>query len=473
VDESDQLSSGDQRDLSWAFAQARRNEQELDPSVFVFLEQVLNGALLQRSGSGFSYQSLRRCAMRLQQYSGPVMAKGVEDTAFYRYNRFIALNEVGGDAARFGANVAAFHKINQARAQRWPHAMLGTATHDTKRGEDMRARLAALSEFAEEWTQQLPVWSRILRGPSVPEAAALSPDRNDEYLLLQLLLGAWPCELLRGDTPDAGQLQAFAERIRNTMVKSMREARVHTGWAFPNAAYEDATLGLIDAALTGNRAGAFLTSFVPFVRQIANCGVDKSLVQTVLKLTSPGVPDLYNGSELWDLSMVDPDNRRPVDYMLRASLLQQIDARLQIDRAAGMRELRRDWCDGAIKLATIATVLRHRQTHGTLYSDADYQPLPAAGQRADDLCAYARTRSGENLIVVATRRARRSGIADEWGDTLLPVPEHLRRQSWLELLTGRSIVLQADTLRPSDLLADLPVAVLSATVDPDTGGAGQ
>jgi (1->4)-alpha-D-glucan 1-alpha-D-glucosylmutase len=291
--------------------------------------------------------------------------------------------------------------------------------------------------------------------------------------LLQSLLGAWPCELLRGDTPDAAQLQAFAERIRNTMLKSMREARVHTGWAFPNAAYEDATLALIDAALTGNRAGAFLTSFVPFVRQIANCGVDKSLVQTVLKLTSPGVPDLYNGTELWDLSMVDPDNRRPVDYALRANLLRHIDARLQIDRAACMRELRRDWCDAGIKLATIATVLRHRQAHERLYSEGDYQSLPAAGQRADDLCAYARTRSGDSMIVVATRRARRSGDHDEWRDTLLPVPEHLRRHSWLELLTGRSIALQGDSLRPSELFADLPVAVLSAPADPDTAGAGQ
>jgi len=471
VDETGQLSSDDQRDLNWAFAQARRNENELDPSVFAFLEPVLSGALVQRPGSGFSYQSLRRCAMRLQQYSGPVMAKGVEDTAFYRYNRFIALNEVGGDSARFGANVTAFHKTNQARAQRWPHAMLSTATHDTKRGEDMRARLAALSEFGEEWTAQLPVWSRILRGPTVAEESALRPDRNDEYLLLQLLLGAWPCELLGSDAPDPDQLREFAERVRNTMVKSMREARVHTGWAFPNSEYENATLALIDAALTGNRASAFLNSFVPFVRSVANSGVDKSLVQTVLKLTSPGVPDLYNGTELWDLSMVDPDNRRPVDYALRARRLQEIDTRMLDDRAQCMRELRRDWCDAGIKLATIATLLRHRRTHEALYEQGDYQPLSATGQRADDLCAYARTRNGDRMIVAVNRRTR-PDKRDDWRETQLPIPEHLRRASWHELLTGRSIQIQGETIQPSVLFAELPVAVLIVPADPGIAGSG-
>jgi (1->4)-alpha-D-glucan 1-alpha-D-glucosylmutase len=462
VDETGELDSADQRDLSWAFAQARRNEAELDPSVFNFLEQVLTGALLQRSRSGFSYQSLLRCAMHLQQYSGPVMAKGVEDTAFYRYNRFIALNEVGGDPDRFGATVAAFHKINQARAQHWPHAMLATATHDTKRGEDTRARLAALSEFAGEWIQQLPVWSRVLRGPAIADEASLKPDRNDEYLLLQLLLGTWPCELLTTDARDPSLLEGYAQRIRATLVKSMRESRLHTGWAFPNSEYEEAMLGMIEAALTGSRASAFLGSFVPFVRKVADCGVDKSLIQTVMKLTCPGVPDLYNGSELWDLSMVDPDNRRPVDYALRTRLLHHIDERLAADRARGMSELRCEWYDGGIKLSTIATLLRHRRDHEQLYSEGDYQGLPASGARADDLCAYARNRNGDKLLVAAVRRAHRADGSKDWEDTLLPLPEPWRKSAWRELLTGRQIALGDEFVRPAELFGQLPVVVLSA-----------
>ncbi|HEX4377885.1 MAG TPA: malto-oligosyltrehalose synthase [Steroidobacteraceae bacterium] len=460
VDETGELDSADQRDLSWAFAQARRIESELDPSVFNFLEQVLTGAFIQRTRSGFSHQTLLRCAMRLQQYSGPVMAKGVEDTAFYRYHRFIALNEVGGEPTRFGMTVTAFHKTGQARSHRWPNAMLTTATHDTKRGEDMRARLVALSEFAEEWTQQLPVWSRILRGPATGEDAGSRPDRNDEYLLLQLLLGAWPCELLQADAPDADQMKAFAERVRNTMVKSMRESRVHTGWAFPNQAYEDATLALIDNALTGSRANAFLGSFVPFVRAVADCGVDKSLAQTVLKLTSPGVPDIYNGSELWDLSMVDPDNRRPVDYARRRQLLDQVDERLAADRSRAMRELRRDWHDAGIKLAVIATILRHRQQYADLYTLGDYQPLPVSGPRSDEICAFARTHGGQRLIVAVARRARRPAGDNYWQDTAVSFNE---QASWHELLTGRSVTSGSDAgaLDAAKLFADLPVAILA------------
>src|SRR5580658_919616 len=197
----------DRRDIAWAMTRARRSDPDVHPSAFDFLQNTLMAETEQPPTQELSRTAAHRLAMKLQQFSGPVMAKGVEDTAFYRYNRFVALNEVGGDPDRFGATVAAFHTTNQARADRWPHAMLATATHDTKRGEDTRARLAALSEFAEEWTQQLPVWSRILRGPAVPEDSVLKPDRNDEYLLLQLLLGAWPCELLASEAPDAQQLQ--------------------------------------------------------------------------------------------------------------------------------------------------------------------------------------------------------------------------------------------------------------------------
>jgi (1->4)-alpha-D-glucan 1-alpha-D-glucosylmutase len=472
LDGSGELDAADQRDLAWALSRARRYETEIDPSVFGFLEQVLTGALRRQPRSGFSHQALLRCAMRLQQYSGPVDAKGVEDTAFYRYQRFIALNEVGGDPDRFGGTLAAFHRTNQLRAQRWPHALLTLATHDTKRGADARARLAALSELAPQWREQLPTWSRILRGPASPTNGNSRPDYNDEYLLYQLLLGSWPCELLlldaagtaRGEPADPAPppaLTAYAERVRAAMTKSMREARVHTNWAIPNTEYEEAMTALVDAALTGARSAAFLSAFLPFARQLAVLGAHNSLVQTLILLTAPGVPDLYNGAELWDFSMVDPDNRRRVDYERHALLLDALLADLQGDRAAGMASLLRDWPDGRIKLAVTQTLLQHRRARAQLYAAGDYQPLQAEGAEADEICAYARTHGEHSLIVAAARFPSRRLTRSFEATTRLSVPVALQPiRDWHELFTGRTLRLQEDGLRAQALFDILPVAVL-------------
>ncbi|HXR19547.1 MAG TPA: malto-oligosyltrehalose synthase [Steroidobacteraceae bacterium] len=462
MDSSAMLDGADQRDLDWALAQARRNETAIDPSVFSFLEQVLTARLIQRPHSGFSHVSLLHCATRLQQYSGPVAAKGLEDTAFYRYNRFIALNEVGGDPSRFGSTLAAFHRANQQRAQRWPHSMLATATHDTKRGEDARARLAALSEFPEEWARHVSVWARILRGPNAQLGAgdaALQPDRNDEYFLYQLLLGSWPSELLDEQQCESAALGAYAERVQQTMLKSMREARVHTSWAFPNAPYEEAMKALIESGLTGSRASAFMTAFLPFARQVANAGMHNSLIQTVVKLTAPGVPDLYNGGELWDLCMVDPDNRRPVDYALRERQLREIDTALRTDRSAAVRQLMLDWRDGRIKLAVIAILLRHRAEQPDLYASGDYQPLPASGPRAEEIGAYLRTRGDRRLIVALARYTHRREADGFDEQTHVPIPDALAGGPWRELLSGLTLAA-ASRLEPRALFSHLPVAVL-------------
>jgi (1->4)-alpha-D-glucan 1-alpha-D-glucosylmutase len=467
LDDSGELDPADQRDLAWALSRARRYETEIDPSVFVFLEQVLTGALRRQTQSGFSHQALLRCALHLQQYSGPVGAKGVEDTAFYRYERFIALNEVGGDPDRFGGTLAAFHRTNQLRAQRWPHALLTLATHDSKRGADARARLAALSELPAEWREQLPIWSRILRGPAAHTGTSVRPDYNDEYLLYQLLLGSWPCELLLLDAAGAAPsappptLAAYAERVRAAMVKSMREARAHTNWAIPDLEYEEAMTGLIDAALTGSRSASFLSAFLPFARRVAVLGVHNSLVQTVIALTAPGVPDLYNGTELWDFSLVDPDNRRPVDYEHRARLLEALPEDLSGDRASAMASLLRDWPDGRIKLAITQTLLHHRRSHAPLYDTGDYQPLQAGGDEADEICAYARARDGQSLIVATARFPGRRLARGFGAATRLALPPGLPCASpWRELLTGRTLRADAEGLCAQALFHILPVAVL-------------
>jgi (1->4)-alpha-D-glucan 1-alpha-D-glucosylmutase len=459
MDGSATLAAAGRRDLDWALAQARRYETELDPSAFDFLEQVLTGRLIDHPHNGYSRVTLLRCATRLQQYSGPVAAKGLEDTAFYRYNRFIALNEVGGDPHRFGGTIAAFHRATQFRAQHWPHAMLTTATHDTKRGEDTRARLAALSEYPEDWARNVLIWSRIVRGPD--SAAQIQPDRNDEYWLYQQLLGSWPAEQLEEPACSSESLAEFGGRVREAARKSMREARVHTSWAFPDAAYENAMMQLIDTALTGARADAFLPAFLPFARRVAATGVRNSLVQTALKLTTPGVPDTYNGADLWDLSMVDPDNRRAVDYAMRAGLLRAIDVDLQDDRARHMAHWLTNWPDGRIKLALIVTLLRHRREQPALYADGDYQPLPSSGPRAEEIGAFARTHGSERVIIAFARFPRRQELEPFDGSTVLPLTDSFGSGDWLDLLSGRRITADSRGFSGQSLFALLPVAVLT------------
>jgi (1->4)-alpha-D-glucan 1-alpha-D-glucosylmutase len=452
VDGNASPSEADRRDLDWAVAQARRNETDVDPSVFDFLAQLLSTDLVARPRNGFSRHSVVRLAMRVQQYSGPVMAKGLEDTAFYRYNRFVALNEVGGLPNRFGISIAAFHWANAQRATSSPHAMLGTSTHDTKRGEDVRARLAVLSEMPEEWQRQVHIWNRILRARLGDVEGTAPPDRNDEYLFYQLLLGAWPPELTQTDTDG---VRVFSERIESAMLKSVREAKLHTTWASPNAAYEQAILDFVRVALDVSRQNAFLDVFIPFQEQVAALGVSNSLVQTALKLTLPGMPDIYQGSELWDLSLVDPDNRRPVDYPLRARLLAETTT---------LSAMARDWRDGRIKLAVTAALLAERRKRPPLFAYGGYEPLTASGPKADHICAFSRTDGDHALLVVAARFPVRMKADPGWDGTEVAWPRNGdQTTSWRDLLTGQTVACEGETLSIGTLLNILPVAVLTRT----------
>ncbi|MCK8783020.1 malto-oligosyltrehalose synthase [Roseomonas sp. NAR14] len=448
----------DRRDLDWALAQARRRQPDLDPSVFDFLARLLSGALVAEPRSGYSRAAALRVAMKVQQYSGPVMAKGLEDTAFYRYNRFAALNEVGGHPDQFGIGLPAFHKANAQRAKRWPAAMLGTSTHDTKRGEDVRARLAVLSEMPEEFARQVQAWSRILRARRGDVEGTAPPDRNDEYLLYQLLLGSWPAELTGTGVPGAEALAAYAERIAGAMMKSMREAKVHSTWAAPNAAYEEATMGFAREALDPSRSGAFLGAFLPFQERVARLGMRNSLVQTALKLTLPGMPDIYQGAELWELSLVDPDNRRPVDYAARTALLDRIEAGFAKDRRGTMLGLLENWQDGGIKLALTATLLGLRREHPALFAEGGYEPLNATGGMAEQMVAFLRRHAEAPPLLVAASRfpARQEGGGHV--EARIPVPEGVA--AWRDALTGAVLKPAGGTLSAGSLLADLPVAVL-------------
>jgi (1->4)-alpha-D-glucan 1-alpha-D-glucosylmutase len=305
IDEGASPTPADRRDLDWAIARARRQGSTIDGSIFDFLHRLLTCDLIAEPGSGFSRVAVTRIAMKVQQYTGPVMAKGLEDTAFCRYSRLLALNEVGGSPAEFHIRPSSFHQANERRARCFPHAMISTSTHDTKRGEDTRARLAVLSECADEWAQAVKTWSRILRAGEAAATDPPPPDRNDEYLFYQHLVGSWAPDLSIKH-PDHAALEAFRSRIEQAMIKAMREAKRHTTWASPNPDYEDAVLAFIRRALDGSQKNSFLDALSPFLRALAERGMRKSLVQTVLKMTLPGVPDIYQGGGALGLQLRRP-----------------------------------------------------------------------------------------------------------------------------------------------------------------------
>ncbi|MBP2313082.1 malto-oligosyltrehalose synthase [Azospirillum soli] len=441
----------DRRDIDWAISQARRVEQGPDQSVYDFLHRLLTTDLVAEPRSGYSRQQVTRFAMKLQQYSGPVMAKGLEDTAFYRYNRLVALNEVGGHPEHFGVGPTAFHRANQERATRWPGAMLGTTTHDTKRGEDTRARLYALSEMPEEWERQIQTWSRLLRARRGDVEGTAPPDRNDEYLFYQLLLGAWPAELTGADPAslDPQAMGEFAERITGAMTKSMREAKVHSTWAAPNEAYESAMIGFVHDALDVTRSNAFFDAFLPFQATVARIGMLNGLSQALLKLTSPGVPDIYQGCELWNFSLVDPDNRRPVDYTARRRLLEEVEG-------ADIASLLDRWQDGAVKLALTHRTLRLRADKRDLFASGDYAPLEATGGRSEHVVAFARTLGDDAVVVATPRLIGRLGDNPDWGDTSVPLP---RGQRWRDILTGKTVEASG-AITAATLFRDFPAALL-------------
>jgi (1->4)-alpha-D-glucan 1-alpha-D-glucosylmutase len=456
VDETSPFTAEDRRDLTWAMKVARTNETYIDRSVFDFLEALLSGDLVAKGHSGFSRHAVLRCAMKLQQYSGPVMAKGLEDTAFYRYNRFAALNEVGGHPERFGTTVANFHKTTSQRARRWPDSMLTTSTHDTKRGEDARARLAVISEIPEQWARHVRLWSHALRARRGDVEATAPPDRNDEYFFYQLLAGSWPVEALSGGSLDETMVRDYSERVKQAMRKFMREAKVRSNWAAPNIEYEDAVLAFVDGALDFRGSEAFLSVFLPFEQHLARLGIENSLVQTVLKLTAPGVPDVYQGSELWDLSLVDPDNRRPVDYEKRRRMLADLDARQPL-----MGELLEHWNDGAVKLFVTSRILRFRAVQPGLFERGAYEPILSVGPKADCICGFARIAEDRALLVITARFPAGREADPEWRRTTLAIPPRLAAGTFRNIFTGTRFTAGDIQLGLDRVLDALPVAVLA------------
>ncbi|MEC4984538.1 MAG: malto-oligosyltrehalose synthase [Oscillatoria sp. PMC 1068.18] len=398
-----------------------------------------------------------RFVMKLQQFSGPLTAKGVEDTLFYVYHRFISLNEVGSSPDEFGVTVAEFNEFNQQKFKHWRHSMNTTSTHDTKRSEDVRARLNVISEIPEEWETQIRTWMELNREYKQDNGDRVIPDSNDEYFLYQNLVGAFP---LKDE-----EYSQFIERVKDFVVKAVREAKVHTAWLRPDTEYEDGFINFVAKIMQPSEDNQFLPKLREFQEWVANYGMFNSLGQTLLKLTAPGVPDLYQGCELWDLSLVDPDNRRPVDFELRKSYLDEMKTRAETDILGLVKELITTKKDGRIKLFLINRTLAERKEHPRVFEQGDYIPLEVTGNYQNHLVAFAR-RYGETEIIAIVPRfltqivePGKDPLGKEiWGDTTVHIP-HGAQLKWRNAFTEETLP-GSDTFLVGEILQYFPVALL-------------
>ncbi len=461
------ISPRDSYYLETAIREAQRRDPGIEARTLDFLKRVL--FLGPPVDAGAEERELwLQFVMRWQQFASSVMAKGFEDTALYTYNRLISLNEVGGNPGAPGMTAEEFHRYMAARQANWPYTLNATSTHDTKRGEDVRARINVLSEIAEAWEQRVIQWNRWNHAKKQKVDSRLVPDPNIEILLYQTLVGAWPFS--------ASEVPEFKERLKSYMVKAAREAREFTSWLSPNTEYENALIAFVESVLNDSDQNEFLVELLNFQRQVAYYGALNSLAQVMLKATSPGVPDFYQGTELWDLSLVDPDNRRPVDFQRRIGLLDDLRKQEATGESSLAQQLLASWEDGRVKLYLTHKALGTRRAYQDLFLDGDYIPLQVQGQRREHVCAFARRR-GTAWALTAVPRLLTSLVSvgqlplgqRVWGDDSLPLPDDAPGR-WADVFTGE--ILQASpkvkVLPLSRIFGLFPVSLLMGTAS-DTG----
>ncbi|HUQ27943.1 MAG TPA: malto-oligosyltrehalose synthase [Usitatibacter sp.] len=455
----DEVHTDDRRFVEWAVGKAHFQSYAADTSVFEFIRDALMGDLPARTPALGA--AIRFFARKVQQVTSPVMAKGVEDTSFYRYNRLLSLNDVGGDPEEFGFPPAKFHRASAHRARHWPHTMLATSTHDNKRSEDVRARIDVLTEMSAGWRLQLTKWSRLNESRKTLVEETLAPSRNDEYLLYQTLLGSFPVGETRGK-----DLAAYRDRVLAYMQKAQREAKRHSSWATVNEPYEAATSSFVTAILDDSQPNAFLDDFRVAARAVTWIGFINSLSMATVKLTSPGVPDIYQGNELWDFSLVDPDNRRPVDYAARRRMLDGLE-RLGDKPDAALAAIFGKLEDGRAKLYVTQRLLKLRAEREALFLHGGYTPVRTTGARSRNLVSFARRHEAGACITVAPRLVTGLGIetgelpiGEKWQDTRI-MPGFLKDGDVLvDVITGKSHRVSDGGLRLAELLDRATVAVL-------------
>jgi (1->4)-alpha-D-glucan 1-alpha-D-glucosylmutase len=448
------VSDEDRQVVERAVAAAKRRNPALEESVFNFLRDILLFRFPENLDDD-ARAAHTHFVLKFQQATGPIMAKGLEDTVFYIYNRLAALNEVGGEPQQFGIGLDAFHERNLDRQRNWPATLLATSTHDTKRSEDVRARMVAISELPQLWRRSIQRWRLLNRKWKRTIDEAQAPDPNEEYLLYQTLLGTWPV-----NTHSQAEQSARAEyvaRIQAYMAKALNEAKLNTSWIRPNEDWLGAMRDFVAKILETSAKNKFLPNFLPVVEEIARLGAINSLTQTLLRLTSPGVPDIYQGNEIWDFSLVDPDNRRPVDYKHRREMLASI-------AKAKPEELLQSWSDGRIKMFLTQRVLQFRREHADLFQSGNYLPLKASGNLADCCISFARQLNDEWIVVIAPRLSSRIGfpsIGERWKDTVVDLPESLSLDHAHDLLTCRELRHEGRRISMADVMSILPFAVIT------------
>ncbi|MBI5604376.1 MAG: malto-oligosyltrehalose synthase [Deltaproteobacteria bacterium] len=490
-----QVLERDRHYIEQAVAGARRKNPALSALIFAFLEKILLFRYPEEFGEAEKMEWLD-FVMRFQQFTGPVMAKGLEDTVFYIYNRLLSLNDVGGNPEDFGTSLEAFHGRNIEKTKSWTHSLNATSTHDTKRSEDVRARINVLSELPDEWGKCLVRWGRINKKKKSLIDDQRVPDPNEEYFLYQTLLGAWPLPpqnksalpfiekvastLLKtfpSHPADETDRDIFVRRIKEYMVKAVREAKIHSSWINPDLAYEEALLQFIEALLSPPTNNAFLKDFKPFQEKLAYWGMFNSLSQTLLKIVSPGTPDFYQGTELWDFSLADPDNRRPVDFKIRQDLLKKLKKKVEAARKdlTGLaEELIRDWKDGRIKLYVTFRALNYRRENHLLFAEGIYLPLTAEGKRNRNICAFARQKEDKTALIIVPRLLAGQGLSPEipplgkvWEDSQLFIPDEIAGDHFYNIFTGETAqVVEREgrrTLPLEVVFAFFPLALLTSS----------
>lgn len=440
-----------ERDSSYihtAVAQAKRRNPAISGQVFDFVRSIL---LKQRDARTTEEDSNNhiRFVMKFQQTTSPVTAKGMEDTAFYRYHRLVSLNEVGGDREHFGMPVEDFHKRMRDRQARWPSALSASSTHDTKRSEDARARINVLSELPREWKMHVRRWNRLNRQHRRETEGELMPDRNDEYAFYQTLIGVWPFEPMNDEA-----YRNFCERVQRYMQKAVNEAKVHTSWINPNPPYDHAVQGFVEAVLDRTKANRFLEDFLPFQARVAQYGLYNSLSQLLLKMTAPGIPDFFQGTELWSLHLVDPDNRGAVDYQMRMAMIEHLRQTLDQsgwNRAQLAQSLFEQAHDGRIKLYLSMIGLDYRRLHPELFQRGEYLPLECDGTKRQHVCAFARMHEDKALVTIVPRLlallnpdSPQSPIgAAVWDDTCIAAPSWPGLSEFRDLFTGEIMTTES------------------------------
>lgn len=411
------VSKRDSRYLAAAIEKAKKQANDLDPSIFDFLEKLLHIKLKNPKG-------YREFVLRFQQLTAPMMAKGLEDTTFYVYNRFISLNEVGGDPPHFGYSVGDFHRFNQEKLKKWPLGFVASSTHDTKRSEDVRNRLNVLSEIPEQWRLEVKKWSLATN-----KYKGHGPCANTEYFIYQLLVGVWPSHTLK-----KGEHHELVERLWEVVVKSIREAKQETSWMFPNEEYEEAVRSFFFAILNPDKNNPFLKHFLPFQKQVDRLGALNSLSATVLKIASCGVVDIYQGNELLNYRLVDPDNRAPVDFEMRKKELASIKRADPVKLMAAQEFSR-------LKGFLHWKALHFRSGHRALFLEGKYIPIKVRGQKKEHVIAFLRVLENEALIVLAGRFFSSIGLG--WGNTEAVIPKEWGGYSWKEVFTEKEIHLKS------------------------------